>query len=147
MLVIMLAFFATIVSVNVGLAWFAASTWTGTVVQNSYVASQHFNELLAKARRQRRLGWSPSLHSVDGVLRAVVLDRQGRPLRELRLVARMSRPLGTTHDHAVTLRQQADGSYSAADILSAGLWDAELMADGNAGETARWTFRLEIAGK
>ena len=44
MLAIMLAFFGTIIAVNLVMAIFASRSWTGLVVKNSYVASQEFNE-------------------------------------------------------------------------------------------------------
>ena len=51
MLGIMLAFFATVIAVNVTMAMFASKSWTGFVVRNSYVASQEFNERSEERRR------------------------------------------------------------------------------------------------
>ena len=39
----MLAFFGVIIAVNVVMATLASTSWTGLVVENSYVASQEFN--------------------------------------------------------------------------------------------------------
>ena len=45
---IIVAFFAVVVGVNMVMARFALSTFGGTVVDNSYVASQKYNEWLKR---------------------------------------------------------------------------------------------------
>ena len=50
MLVIMVAFFSVIIAVNLTMAFFARSSWTGAVVENTYVASQQFNRKAAEGR-------------------------------------------------------------------------------------------------
>jgi nitrogen fixation protein FixH len=55
MLMIMLAFFGVIITVNVVMARFAMTSWTGLVVENSYVASQQFNEKMMAVRTQNDL--------------------------------------------------------------------------------------------
>ena len=56
MLAAMLAFFGVIIAVNITMAVFAQTSWTGFVVRNSYVASQEFNGKVAAARAQAALG-------------------------------------------------------------------------------------------
>ena len=55
---ILVAFFGTVIAVNVTMATFAVRTFGGTVVENSYVASQEFNGWLKAARKQQELGWN-----------------------------------------------------------------------------------------
>ncbi|TIS18850.1 MAG: cytochrome oxidase, partial [Mesorhizobium sp.] len=43
MLISILAFFAVVIGVNLTMATFAHRSWTGLVVENTYVASQQFN--------------------------------------------------------------------------------------------------------
>lgn len=57
MTAILLAFFGTVVAVNATMATLATRTFGGVVVQNSYVASQRYNEWLKAARAQAKLGW------------------------------------------------------------------------------------------
>ena len=59
MTAIMFAFFGVVVSVNMLMATLATRTFGGTVVENSYVASQSFNRWLAEARAQDRLQRRP----------------------------------------------------------------------------------------
>ncbi|RWK14298.1 FixH family protein, partial [Mesorhizobium sp.] len=43
MLAIILAFFGVVIAVNLTMATLANTSWTGLVVENTYVASQQFN--------------------------------------------------------------------------------------------------------
>ena len=47
MLAIMIAFFGVVFAVNFTMVYFSRHSWTGLVVENSYVASQEFNEKTA----------------------------------------------------------------------------------------------------
>ncbi|MDN3647248.1 FixH family protein [Pontixanthobacter aestiaquae] len=55
---ILVLFFGTVAAVNFTMASYATSTFGGVVVENSYVASQEFNEWLDKAEEQKALGWT-----------------------------------------------------------------------------------------
>ncbi len=57
MTTILVSFFAVVMAVNFTMARMAISTFGGTVVDNSYVASQNYNIWLNAADRQERLGW------------------------------------------------------------------------------------------
>ena len=58
MTAILVAFFGIVIAVNFTMARLAVTSFGGTVVDNSYVASQHYNDWLAAADRQERLGWT-----------------------------------------------------------------------------------------
>ena len=62
MAIIIISFFAVIIAVNLTMAYFARSSWTGLVVKNSYVASQSFNRDAEIARQQQALGWQMTLN-------------------------------------------------------------------------------------
>ena len=55
---IITAFFGVVVAVNLTMAVFATRTFGGVVVENSYVASQKYNDWLDAAKRQQQLAWS-----------------------------------------------------------------------------------------
>src|SRR5690606_10441379 len=61
MLLVMVAFFGVIITVNVTMAVLATRSWTGLVVGHTYVASQEFNERTERGRAQMALGWQPAL--------------------------------------------------------------------------------------
>src|SRR5258707_1136166 len=69
MLAIVSLFFGVIIAVNIALAVAATGTFPGLVVENSYVSSQHYDELLARAREQDKAGWRDNLTVDGGVLR------------------------------------------------------------------------------
>lgn len=55
MLAIMIAFFGVIIAVNVTMAVMAGRSWTGIVVEDTYIASQEFNSRVAEGRAQAAL--------------------------------------------------------------------------------------------
>ena len=84
MLLIMISFFGVVIAVNSYLAYKAVSTFTGTVVDNSYVASQHYNQWLAQGRAEQALGWHTQVR-LDAQRHVIVgvTDRNGRALSSL----------------------------------------------------------------
>jgi nitrogen fixation protein FixH len=127
MLAIVCAFFCTIIGVNLVMAFAATGTFPGLVVQNSYVASQNYDELLAKAREQDAAGWSYELSLDRGVIRARI-SRQGAPLNDLSVVAHVGRPSTTREDRLFDLALAPDRSYVASEPLPPGLWEIDLEA-------------------
>ena len=122
MLGVMLAMFGTIIAVNFVMATFAMRTFGGTVVDNSYVASQDFNRWLAEARAQDRLGWSISVGE-DGTHRPVIAVRSpAGPLAGATVTAIASHPLGRAPSRQVDFMPAADGRYRATRPLPPGRW-------------------------
>jgi nitrogen fixation protein FixH len=142
MLALMLGFFGTVVAVNLALALFAAETWTGLVVENAYVASQHFNDDLEKAREQRTLGWHSALAYRQGVLHFDIATREGAALPGLAVAAILRRPTHEGEDRRVVLTPSEDGGYTARTALASGGWNAEIQASDVTGRQYRRTFRL-----
>mgnify|MGYP003132251449 FL=1 len=81
MLGVLVVFFGVTIIVNLTLAYFASNSWTGLVVKNSYVASQHFNEHLANERKQASLGWSDEFTYKNGILTLRLTDAAGTPVK------------------------------------------------------------------
>src|SRR5204862_1481429 len=83
MLAVVVLFFGTIIGVNIVMVLAATGTFPGLVVTNSYVASQHYNELLASDRAQDRQGWRIELDAPGGVVSFRLADRDGVAQRHL----------------------------------------------------------------
>lgn len=145
MLGVLFLFFGTIISVNLTLAYFANSTWTGLVVQNSYVASQHFNDVTAEKRRQAELGWSAALTHDDGAFAVDLTDKDGHFIRDAIVSARIGHPVQDRDDQTVTLLDRGGGAYSADVTLKPGLWDVDLSVTGPKGEV--WTHSIRFLVK
>lgn len=128
MLAIMVAFFGVVIGVNVFLAISSSRTWTGLVVENSYVASQEFQKKLDLQREQAALGWTPAFSYRAGELRFALDDAEGRPLDIGTVTVALTRPVGAAEDQTVTLERQADGAYALALTLADGVWDAQIRA-------------------
>ena len=123
---ILVAFFGTVMAVNFTMASFALSTFGGIQVENSYVASQNFNEWLDAVAEQEKLGWDVTLEQAAGGKLRVVAQGPGE---ELSVIAHARHPLGRKPDSSLTFTRQADGSFLSDQAL----------------ESDRWIVRLELA--
>ena len=129
MLVIMVAFFGVIITVNVTMAVFARTSWTGLVVQNSYVASQQFNDKAAGEKAQAALGFTPRL-AIDGAsISYALVDRAGKPVPIAGASATFHRPVTTRQDTHVAFAVDAAGKAVGTVELGDGVWVMELIAD------------------
>jgi nitrogen fixation protein FixH len=127
MLLVTLLFFGVIIIVNVIMATIATGTFPGLVVENSYVASQNYNELMASARKQAEAGWHMELAAPRGLLEARLSDRDHPARAGLAVTALAGRPSSTQADKTIDL--VADGTvYRAADALPSGQWDVDVEA-------------------
>jgi len=143
MLLSMLAFFGVIISVNVTMAVLAGHSWTGLVVKNSYVASQHFNEDLAEARRQAARGWTSKLVYGEQQFAFTLKDRDGQPVVLDDLKVSVGRPASEMQDRTVALRHVGDGGYRGDVALGPGIWMVRIT--GGVGEHAyRRDRRIEV---
>lgn len=118
---VMAGFFGVVIAVNVLLANLAVSTFSGTVVENSYVASQGFNRLLGAAKADRALGWHMAIaREGSSNVRFTLSDASGRPLAGAAVRAQADHPLGARAPVVMNPREVAPGVYEAA--LPAGRW-------------------------
>lgn len=122
MLAIMVAFFGVIISVNLLMATFANTSWTGLVVQNTYVASQQFNERVAESRAQAALGWKGTLTIANGNIRYSLTDASGAPVLIDGVTASFRRPAYEAEDWQVALQRDVDGTFSIATPIRDGIW-------------------------
>jgi len=129
MLLVMIGFFGVVISVNVLLAVYAATTWSGLVVPNSYVASQEFQARHDAMAAQHALGWMPHFSYVPGTVRFVIADAGGRPVDLGPVTLQVNRPVGTKDDVILTLQPVRRGTYEAALVLGEGVWDATIGAE------------------
>ncbi len=110
----LLAFFGVIIAVNLTMAYFANSTWSGLVVANGYVASQSFDKDLAKARAQEALGWKVELSATRRTASASPSPtQQGSKIDGLDdHRRRSSAPSPTSEDQTLTFAGMGAGVYT-----------------------------------
>lgn len=121
MFAITVSFFAVVIGVNVVMATFAERTFGGTVVDNSYVASQRFNHWLDEARAERALGWR------------LTADREGsHAVVELtgaagaQVAAMAIHPLGRLPDQRLHFAPISAGRYRSIETLPDGRWRLQI---------------------
>lgn len=137
-LIITVSAFAIIIAVNLTMAFFAVNSFPGLEVPNSYVASQGFNDRLA---RQRALGWQVEATLVDNQLRIQFADAAGDTPRVTDLTATLGRPTTERADFLPNLR--FDGtSYTAQVDIDRGNWDLTLTATAEDGTDFRQRIGL-----
>lgn len=136
MLAVMVVSFGIIIAVNVTMAVYANTSWTGFVVHNSYVAGLEFNRKSQEHRRQVALGWSSALAVADGAVRFSVTDAQGRAVVLKAGTASFRRPVSDAEDAHLVLAPAPGGALEAPFALRDGPWIVEIEADD--GREAPW---------
>jgi nitrogen fixation protein FixH len=144
MLASILAFFGVIIAVNLTMAYFANSTWSGLVVANSYIASQSFDDDLARARAQDAMGWTVEVSHETNRVKVSFADRNNAPLAGMTVTGKLRRPTTDRQDQALAFVSENAGLYMAEAALAKGVWDVEIIAAGAEGETYRKTYRLFV---
>lgn len=126
MTAILVTFFGIVMAVNFTMARMAVGTFGGTVVDNSYVASQQYNQWLDAAARQDRLGWKVSAALSPN--RHVIIDaRQDEVgLSQIAAVGDALHPLGRTDDIPLTFSVMEDGRLLSKQALPVGRWNLRL---------------------
>lgn len=137
MTAILIAFFAVVMTVNFTMARLASSTFGGTVVDNSYVASQHYNEWLKRAEAQDQLGWSETV-SLDPARHVLLtIGKNNRPLADIRVSATVNHPVGRTPPAGLHFEPAAGGVLRSVEPLALGRWRLDLIVR-HGGDEARY---------
>lgn len=138
----MIAFFGVIIAVNATMAVLASGSWTGLVVENTYVASQHYNDRLAKAKAQAAAGLSSQLTYRNGVLTFILKNGQGHPIAINDLTVALGRPAFEQQDRQITFQPnrqpQTAPVYTFSLNLAPGLWSLTMT-----GTTAATDYQRE----
>ncbi len=136
------SFFVVIIAVNLVLAYKAVSTFSGLVVQNSYIASQTFD---AERAAQEALGWTAAAAIERGAAGAeLVLALTGpdaRPVAGAAVSGMLRRATVQTADQPLSLA--FDGTVWRAPVSDApGRWILELTATAADGTPFRQRLAL-----
>lgn len=131
-------FFGVVIAVNVLMAVVSSTSWTGLVVQNSYVASQEFEDKRIANEAQQAAGWAPTLTYAGGRAELRIVDGTGKPVDLGDVTLKVNRPVGGHDDQTVSFARMGDGHYEAALALGHGVWDALVQAP----ETSKGPFEL-----
>jgi len=142
---IIVSFFAVVITVNLVMARFASSTFGGVVVENSYVASQNYNEWLAAAEKQKVLGWTATAaRQADGRVALTLSKVNGAAATDpgVTVAAIARHPLGRQSDVALAFSAAGAGQFLSETALPAGRWKLRIAARDAAGQP--WRTELDI---
>lgn len=143
-LAMIIAFFGVIIAVNMVMAYFANSTWSGLVVENGYVASQEFDKNLAKAKAQEALGWDVGFSFDKNSVKVSFADAKGAKIDSLDLTGKLGRTVTDKEDQVLTFSWMGSGLYSAPARLAPGLWEVEVDGKGDDVSDYHKIFRFVV---
>ena len=138
-LVAMLAFFGITIGVNVAMATYAITTFSGEDTSDPYMKGLAFNKAIAAQAAQARLGWRAKIEAHraanrDIIVEVVVHDRDGNAKNGLKLELTLRRPIDAHRDRTVPMTAGGDGRYTATvGALSLGQWDVIASAKADDG--------------
>jgi nitrogen fixation protein FixH len=129
-LVAVLGFFGTVFLANGVFLYAALSTYTGVVAEEPYRKGLHYNQRIAAAERQERLGWKDeTMLTPEAGLTLVLRKADGAPVSGLFISGVLGRPSTNQHDRKLVLKEVEPGRYTAAvDELTPGAWLVNLEA-------------------
>lgn len=127
-LVWFLGFFFVVLSANFIMSWFAITTFSGVETEDAYARGRDFNDEIARAGEQRRLGWtiivgSRTLAEDETFLTLTISDREGAALEALDVTGLLVRRVHQGMDQTLTFAPLGQGVYvAAAQLPSPGQW-------------------------
>ncbi len=124
---ILVAFFGVVVTVNIVMARAAIRTFGGTVVENSYVASQKYNQWLDKAEAQKAMGWTVNARLNEARHVSISASAaEGAALPGAAVEAVVRHPLGRVPETTMRFSKTDDTSWTSTQPLPAGRWIVHL---------------------
>lgn len=139
MAAILVAGFGVVMCVNFYMASRAIDGFHGTVVDNSYVASQQFNDWLAEAEAAKALGWTADIARDEAGF--LVVTTEAVPAGA-QVSADLRRPIGAREYADLAFVPVADGRFSSTEQVAAGRWIVRLRIEA---EGQRWAGESELA--
>ena len=144
MLFSMIAFFSVIIAVNLVMATFANTSWTGLMVKNVYVESQKFNQKIEATQAQENADRAISVSTEGTILVIAATSKAGDALLVEKAEAMVSRPAHEYEDRLITLFQTTSGELRANEALARGVWNVALTLTLANGETDKRLFRVTV---
>ena len=135
-LLIMLAFFGVMFSVNGVFLFHAITSFPGEDIKKSYVQGLSFNETLADRAAQAELGWSAEAGLVDERVILRLQDAADAPLSNQIVVGELRRLATHQEDRAISFQPRISGEYVAdTGPLGPGQWLLRVNVFDAQGET------------
>ncbi|HEX2148391.1 MAG TPA: FixH family protein [Pseudorhizobium sp.] len=146
MIIVMVLFFGTIISVNFYMAWHATHSWSGLVVKNTYIASQEFNGKVAEAKALAASGVTGDLSIQGAIIRYRLRKPDGLPLAADELTLNFKRPVGEDQDFSLQMQSVGGGVFEARHDMLPGAWIVEASAVLAGKRILHQTERVSVKG-
>jgi nitrogen fixation protein FixH len=146
MAAVIVLFFGTIISVNVYMAYNAVTTWSGFVVENTYVASQQFNGKVEEARALAATGVTGRLAVTADTIRYEISGPGGQPVAADRLVLNFKRPVGERQDFTVEPKPSGTGIFILRREVLPGHWIVAATAERDGARILHLAERISVHG-
>ncbi|MCK6419179.1 MAG: FixH family protein [Alphaproteobacteria bacterium] len=123
------AFFALIALLDGYFVYLAVRTNTGVITDHAYEKGLDYNQTLAAAENQARMGIKDTPDYRQGMLTWQLRDGQDRAVTKAQVHAKIIRPTQDGHDFLLSLAHQGNGVYAAPLTPPLpGAWDVKLVA-------------------
>ncbi|KIL98056.1 Type cbb3 cytochrome oxidase biogenesis protein CcoH [Paramagnetospirillum magnetotacticum MS-1] len=128
--------FMVVLMVNLTMAYFANSTFSGISTERPYEKGLAFNQTLEMARKQEALNWAVDVQVEPAAnhgahITITYKDAAGHGIDGMEVKALFVRPTAKGHDREVRLAPVGPGTYATHQELPlAGVWDLTLLATG-----------------
>jgi nitrogen fixation protein FixH len=142
-----IGFFLIVFAVNGIMVYKAESTFAGLDTDDPYRKGLDYNERIAVAAAQSRLGWRDQTDYVPATrhLRVTLTDKAGGAVSGLAVTAELERPATSRFDQKLPLTQTGPGIYEA-DVsgLDAGTWTVDVRARNGEDDAALYEARRRL---
>lgn len=133
-----IGFFLIIFAVNAVMIYKAETTFGGLDTDDAYRKGLNYNDRIAAADKQAKLGWSDKAEydAETQRLRISLTDEAGDPIPGLKVTAKMQRPTTSKLDEEIALAPTGGAVYEAnVAELEPGWWTVNIRAHrGDEGE-------------
>ena len=148
-LLILLAFFGVVVSVNVFMAYVAINTFSGLQSQRPSETGLDFNRTLKNAGLQQEQHWQVSSHyerMADGrvSLKLSLRDKNGQPVDGTATKVSLLSPVNAMRDVVFDLTPQGAGDFTGTAVADAGQWDLVIEVKQGHAEVFRSVSRVSL---
>ncbi len=146
-LIMLLAFFGTVIGVNAVLFRFAITTFSGLEEKNAYMAGVSHDRQLAAARAQDQRAWKidARLQRLAPGRTLVGVERKDTGAQaDLTVMARFEHPSDGRQDRELVLEQANASAWRGVLDLPAGAWDLTIEMRGSDGVLFRSRDRVQV---
>jgi nitrogen fixation protein FixH len=128
------------------MAYFARTSWSGLVVENTYVASQQFNAKAALARRIAESGVKGALDVKGEAIAYQLTDSKAAPVIADAVTLRFRRPVGDRQDFTLELADAGHGLFRGSHVVIPGQWIVEAEAHRGGEVVMHEAVRIMVTG-